>query len=296
MGGVVDAIEKGAKKVGDFIEDTADTIEDGVKKGIEIIGDTVDLTASIIMAPVNIVYDTVVKGDSFSKSLANEISNISGDLRDLYRSALDDTLGIDDSKFLGIKGGLGEKLGSAIRDFTYDHASETLGIAIIVATVVASIIFPPVGTMAGSAVLAAFNAGVTSTFAMMSVYYASYAVITLGISAISSGIINGAVLGMYGGLLDKAYMFEKTQETLRIASLGAILDGTIFDRLAGGYMYDSQYAGGVYYDATTCANPDISVGGEFNMSPFAILSSFGFQDLTLKNLAGDDSFSILKVQ
>ena len=74
------------------------------------------------------------------------------------------------------------------------------------------------------------------------------------------------------------------------------MSGSIFDRLAGGVMYDSQFAGGVYYDASTCANLNISVGGEFALTPHAINTQFGYQDSTLKNLAGDENFSVLKMQ
>jgi hypothetical protein len=109
-----------------------------------------------------------------------------------------------------------------------------------------------------------------------------------------SGIISGAVLAMYPSLLDNILFFEQNQELLRIAALSAIMSGSIFDRLAGGVIYDSQYAGGVYYDAGTCANPTISVGGEFYLSPQAINLQFGYQDTTLKNLAGDENFTVIK--
>ena len=85
------------------------------------------------------------------------------------------------------------------------------------------------------------------------------------------------------------------QETIRIASLAAILDGSIFDRMAGGWMYASQFAGDVYYDATTVGNCNISVGGEFNLTPHAVQVNFGYIDTTMKNLAGNDNFSVVSL-
>ena len=99
---------------------------------------------------------------------------------------------------------------------------------------------------------------------------------------------------MYPNLLNDMFLFEEGQESLRIAGLTAIMSGSIFDRLAGGVMYDSQFAGGVYYDASTCANLNISVGGEFALTPHAVRTQFGYQDMTMKNLPGDKNFTVIK--
>jgi hypothetical protein len=284
MGGVVDAI-KGV----------VDDVVDAVKKVVEIAVDVVDLALETVVATTKIVYDTVVKGESFSGSIAKEIQHLGKDLGDVYDSLLDDTLGIDDGKFLGISGGVFSKLGMLTRDFYKEHATQTIGIGIIVALIVVSILFPPAYGLAGAVTLAAFEAGITSTILLMGVYYATLAAVSLGISIIISGIIDGAILAMYPSLLNNIYLFEQEQETLRIAGLAAILDGSIYDRLAGGFMYDSQFAGGVYYDASTVGNLNISVGGEFKLTPHAVNTQFGYQDSTLKDLAGSANFSVLKV-
>lgn len=284
MGGVVKAIEK-----------VVDPIVDGVKKGLEILEDVGKLSIDIVKAPTQIIYDTVIKGESFSGSVAKQIQEVGKDLGDVYNSLLDDTLGIDDGKFLGIKGSFFEKLGMLTKDFYHDHATETVGIAVIVALIVVSIIFPPAYGTAGAVALAAFEAGVTSSIALMTVYYATITAISFGVSSIISGIIDGAILAMYPNLLNDMFLFEQGQESLRIAGLTAIMSGSIFDRLAGGVMYDSQFAGGVYYDASTCANLNISVGGEFALTPHAVRTQFGYQDMTMKNLPGDATFSVMKM-
>jgi hypothetical protein len=284
MGGLVSAIK-------DAIDDTVKL----VNKAVDITIDIGKITLDTLIAPTQAIYDTIVKGESFSGSVAKQIQTLGKDLGNLYTSALDDTLGIDDGKFLGIKGGIFSKLGMLTRDFSNEHATQTIGISIIVALIIVSIIFPPAYSTAGAVTLAAFEAGVTSTFALMTVYYATLGAITLGISIVTSGIIDGAILSMYPNLLNDMYLFEQGQEALRIATLTAIMDGSIYDRLAGGWMYDSQFAGGVYYDASTCANLNISVGGEFSLTSHAINTQFGYQDSTLKDLAGSDNFSVLKL-
>ena len=283
MGGVVKAIEK-----------VVDPIVNVVKKTIEIAEDIGKISIDIAKAPTQIIYDTVIKGESFSGSVAKQIQEVGKDLGDIYNSLLDDTLGIDDGKFLGLKGGIFEKVGMLTKDIYHDHATETVGIAVIVALIVVSIIFPPAYGVAGAVTLAAFEAGVTSSIALMTIYYAALTAISLGISSIISGIIDGAILAMYPNLLNDMFLFEQGQESLRIAGLTAIMSGSIFDRLAGGVMYDSQFAGGVYYDASTCANLNISVGGEFALTPHAVRTQFGYQDMTMKNLPGDKNFTVIK--
>lgn len=285
MGGVVSAVTSVVKGVVGVFE-----------KAIEVVVDVVDVSIKTITVPTEIVFNTVIKGESFSGSVAKGISELAKDFGDVYESLFDDVLGIDDNSFFGIKGGLFSKLGMLTKDFMHDHATQTIGIGITVALLVVTFAFPPTYGFAGSVALAAFEAGITSSIALMGIYYASIAAITLGISAISSGIIDGAVLAMYPSLLDNIYLFEQQQETLRIAGLAAIMNGTIYDRLAGGWMYGSQFAGDVYYDASTVGNLNISVGGEFKLTPHAINTQFGYQDSTLKDLAGSTNFSVLKTK
>lgn len=295
MGGVVEAIKDATHSTVGAIKDAVNDTIKVIDKTIEITVDLLDLAVETIVATTKIAYDAVVKGESFSGSVAKEIQTLGKDIGDVYNSLLDDTLGIDDNKFFGLKGTIFAKLGMLTRDFANEHATQTVGIGIIVALIVASIVFPPAYTTAGTIALAAFEAGITSSIGLMSVYYATLTVVSLGVAAIISGIIDGAILAMYPHLLDSMYIFEQEQEKLRIITLAAILDGSIYDRLAGGWMYASQFAGDVYYDATTPANLKISVGGELKLTSHAINTQFGYQDSTLKDLAGSTNFSVLKI-
>ncbi len=286
MGGVVDVVKDVVDKVGDVFD-----------KVIDIAVDAVDLAIKTLTVTTEVVYDTVVKGESFKKSISEGISDVSKDMGDLYDSLLDDALGIDDSKFLGLKGDFFSSLGSAVKDFTHDHATSTIGIGIIIAAVLVSVFFPPVYGVATAATVAAVNIGITSTFGILAVWYGTLAIVSLGISVIMSGLIDGAVIAMYGSsILENIYMYEEAKEALRLTNLAAVLDGSIYDKLAGGWLYNSQFAGNVYYDASQVANTNISVGEEMNISKHLIRTEFGYIDSTLKNLPGDVGFSVLKLQ
>ena len=288
MGGVVKAVKKAVNTV-------VNTVVDVVKKTVQVLEDVGKFTIDTFKAPIQVTYDVVVKGNSFKKSVARQIQDLGEDLGDIYNNLLDDALGIDDGKFLGLKGGIFEELGMLTKDFYQDQATDTVGIGIIAALVVASLLFPAAYGAAGAVALAAFEAGITSTIALMTVYYATLTVISFGVGAIVSGIIDGAVLAMYPSLLEDMFFFEQGQEALRIATLASIMDGSIWDRLAGGWLYDSQFAGSVYYDATTPANLNISVGGDLSLTPHAISTQFGWIDNLMKNLPGDENFSVLKM-
>lgn len=296
MGGIVKAVTGAIKDTVDFIGDVADKAVDAVKKTVEVATDIIDLAITTIVAPTKIIIDTVIKGESFKGSIAKQIQEMGKDLGDVYDSLLNDVLGIDDDGFLGIKGGIFSKIGQAVKDFSHDHATQTIGIGIIVAAVVVSILFPPAYGLATAVTTAAYTAGITSTFGLMAVWYTTLAVAYLGITVLTSGLIDGSVLAMYGrSVFDNIFMYEEAKEALRLAGLASILDGTIYDRLAGGWMYDSQFAGGVYYDAGNVANLGISVGDEFKVSPHLIGLEIGFIDNTMKNLPGDTGFNVLSM-
>lgn len=284
MGGVVD-----------FVKDKViDPVVDAGKKVIEITSDAIDLAIKTVTVTTEIVYDTVLKGESFKGSIADGINDLAKDIQDVYGSLLDDTLGIDDSKFLGFKGGFFADIGKIVNDTLNEHVTSTIGISIIVAAIVVSIFFPPAYGIATAVTTTAFSLGVTSTFGLMATWYASLAIVSLGLTVITSGLVDGAVLAMYGkNIFGQIYKYENAKETLRLVNLASTLDGTIYDRLAGGWMYNSQFAGGVYYDASNVRNSGICVGEEFSLSPHLVRTEFGFIDNTLKNLAGDSGFNVV---
>lgn len=249
--------------------------------------------------PLGLIRDVVFQGESLKGTLAKHNTIIAGDLARSWDIVGNQWLGINDEGFLGIKGGIFSKMGQFFQDLLHDHVDQTLGIAIIVAVLFVSIFYPPAYSLTsavlGAEVAAMVAAGSASMF-LSGIWYITYAIISFGISTLFNTMIDGAILSMYGSqIFDTLYYYETLQETIRIANLAAILDGSIFDKMAGGWMYASQFAGDFYYDATTVGNCNISVGGEFNLTPHAVQVNFGYIDTTMKNLAGNDNFSVVSL-
>jgi len=67
---------------------------------------------------------------------------------------------------------------------------------------------------------------------------------------------------------------------------------TIFDKMAGGRLYESQFAGNIYFDATTPPNTAFSVGEPFTLTDEAILIDAPYSKFLPLNQAGTDSFKI----
>lgn len=245
--------------------------------------------------PFGLIRDVIFQGESLKGTLAKHNKIIAG--AEVWDIVGNKWLGINDSGFLGIKGGIFSKMGQFFQDLLYDHVDTTLGIAIIVAVLVISIFYPPAYSLTsmvlGSTTGAMVGAG-SASMMLSGIWYITYAIISFGISMLFSAMIDGAILSMYGSqIFDTLTYYEGLQETIRIANLASIFDGSIFDKMAGGWLYASQFAGDVYYDATTVGNCNISVGGEFNLTPHAIQTNFGYVDTTMKNLAGNDTFSVV---
>lgn len=277
----------------------------GVAKAVtNIVKDAIDVVNDVIVKPiydvaVKIPLDTaqaIVEGKSLKKSLAESIKTVAGDIANIYDRVGNKWLGINDDGFLGIKGGIFSKMGQFMQDLLKDHVVTTVGIGIAVAALVVSIFFPPAYSLATAAVVAATSVGITSTILIMGAWYVTLGIISLGISFLASTIIDAAVIAMYGDyIFGTLEYYENIKETIRIANLAAILDGSIYDKMAGGWMYASQFAGDVYYDAAKVGNCNISVGDEFSLTPHAIQINFGYVDTTLKNIAGEDNFSVVSM-
>lgn len=280
MGGVAKAVTSTVKKITSAVKKT-------------IINPIVNLTYKL---PLGLVRDVVIRGKSFKKTLAKHINTIAQDIANTYNLVGNKWLGINDKGFLGIKGGIFSKMGQFMQDLLHDHVTQTVGIGIAVAALVVSIFFPPAYSIATAAVVASTAVTAGSVFLTMGVWYFTLAAVSLGVSFLASAIIDASIMAMYGSeILGSIASFEQAQEALRVTNLADVLSGTIFDKMAGGWMYASQFAGDVYYDATTVGNCNISVGGEFNLTPHAIAVNVGYVDSTAKNLAGDDYFNVVSM-
>jgi len=222
----------------------------------------------------------IIQGKSFKRTFANSLADITKNIRDIYSLVGNKWLGINDDRFLGIKDKNLSKLGKITKDFLYDDAAQTIGFVVIaVVAVVAAII--SIFTLGwGTSIAGALLAVVTSV------------VMALAIGAIAEGLAQFIYDDYMKGVNSE---IKAKEEKLRVSYLSDILNGSIFDKMAGGYLYASQFAGNIYYDATTPGNCNISVGGEFNLSPHCMRTNIGYVDSTLKNLAGDKNFSVVSM-
>jgi len=280
MGGVVKTVKKVTQEV-----------ERASKKAY-------DITKILVISPTHTfnklslsAAKVLLQGKSFKKTFAKDLQRLGKNIADIYNLVGNKWLGINDDRFLGIKDKNLSRIGKVIKDVFHDDVVQTVGFVIVAAAIIISVFCPPVSGFA-----ATISAAVGTATASVVLAGAVYLALEFGIGAIVSGIISAAAYAMYSEQIQGAiFDYEKTQETLRLTNLNDILSGAILDKMAGGYLYASQFAGDIYYDATTPANCNISVGGEFSLSPHCIRTNIGYIDSTLKNLAGDDGFSVVSM-
>lgn len=74
-----------------------------------------------------------------------------------------------------------------------------------------------------------------------------------------------------------------------------ISNGNIFNKMAGGRLYQSQFAGDIYFDATKAPNTIFSVGEDFSLSKHALRINAPYSSFLPKNQAGSIGFDILNV-
>lgn len=67
----------------------------------------------------------------------------------------------------------------------------------------------------------------------------------------------------------------------------------VFEKMAGGVVYQGVFAGDMFFDATRGANTNFSVGEPYSMSRFAKQIHSPYIDFEPKNQAGTSSFSVV---
>jgi hypothetical protein len=111
----------------------------------------------------------------------------------------------------------------------------------------------------------------------------------IGFSDVDGGDGNGLI----SSLIKKANNNLVQQKRLRDSYYADISTGDIFNKMAGGLIYQGIFAGGEFYDATTPANTNISVGEIFSMSSFSKSINAPYNYLLPKNQAGTIGYSVV---
>jgi hypothetical protein len=99
-----------------------------------------------------------------------------------------------------------------------------------------------------------------------------------------------------GGLLSNIENASKETEAKRrmlINNYTDIATGTIFDRFAGGVLYDIKSAGNDFFDASDINNPKVLVGENLNISKFSRRINTPYKEFSFPKLAGSDNWSVL---
>jgi hypothetical protein len=268
VGKVADAVQDVTNSVIDKVVDDALGLEN-VSEGLKSINNVI---IEVFAAPGNFVDYMLWHGDNFNEAFGKSLRDIAVANQGLYTNVLDKWLGLDDSTWLG----------SQVKDLMYDHAMDTIGTIAIVALVVVSWYLG--GLLSG---VAQYVGGLAASYATAAtsaaVYYAAYSVVYIGLSVGISLLYSGLLEGIFGELMtpDQLSNFigqlshiEKIKEQTRMQNFTDIMDGTVFEKMAGGYIYNNTYAGGDIYAYDQKDSLDASVGGQFQASSGVRLLNF----------------------
>jgi hypothetical protein len=104
----------------------------------------------------------------------------------------------------------------------------------------------------------------------------------------------GASLSV-GNLTTQADQELVVEKAIRDTYYADVSTGMIFDKMAGGRLYQSVFAGDIYFDATKGPNTNFSVGESFSLSSHSLITNAPYSEFIPKNQAGTDRFSVVSV-
>lgn len=246
------------------------SIEDKAQSFIDKVEDLVvgEIKMSLTMnvtAPAKLI-GSIVSGDSWSgafEEFGSDITQAHGDFLQTEYLSVYKPLGLDDRSWFG----------KIIKDIYYDDAYSTAAIGVIVAALVLS--YVSAGTMSTWSAGAIAGAGA----AMSGVAYAAYVsavilveiIVNMGIALIIGGVINGALSHLMNPktiqiAMQQLMRMQEQEAKLRYQNLIDVADGTVFEKMAGGVIYNETYSGGDLYEYDQKNSLAVSVGGEFGLS------------------------------
>lgn len=260
MGGVVDAISNVIKNV--------------TEVGKDLINEVTHIAIEATKFAIDIAKD-IFKGDNpldtASEHLSDILHGISDVFKSVYTNILDPYFGIDDTKFLGMKGWVGSTLGSGTKDLLYDHAKTTVMISALIGTLVVAWAYAPMLSeyLASEVALYAHTTfAITNAAAMIAIFEGTSFIASLGISYLLSGAITGVVGSAFSPLaylpLVDSYLLKES--ALNLTNFKDTLSGLNFEKMAGGLFYNEVYSGGQLYSFSQDNSLNASVGGDFNLS------------------------------
>ena len=159
----------------------------------------------------------------------------------------------------GVVGGI-KALGRGIKRLL---ANDIVKIIILIVIIIFAWYYAPeyIGSWAGSATLSAYEAGIVSTAALMTVYYVTYAALSVGLYVALNALTNLMFpIGMFA-----LQAYTQANELF----IKSHIDGSIYMFYPGGFMYNAVEPGGFAYNPT----------GKLDKYAYA----YGYPDLTDKS-------------
>ncbi len=148
-------------------------------------------------------------------------------------------------------------------------------------------------TVAGYTTLVSAFVGIYNNLQELNTLFGGY---TTGISMMDN--ISGGNSGKkFNIAFEKAVAQYEADNYQRQMYASSVLDGTVYDKMAGGIIYNDVMSGGNLWGATKSANTSFSVGVPFKLGKNVVRTNYPYSKYAgsyNKNLAGDSTFSVLK--
>jgi len=223
--------------------------------GVPIVDDIIDAVVDVVASIVNAIVDFVV-------SVVNVISKA-------FKSI----------------GNLISKAWASIKEYIVEIVAVVL---IIIAVIFQQYyLVPYISEYAGAITAAAYSAGITSSFGLMSVYWASYAIMYVVSGELLDGMTDMAISTMIGGVALSMLSYQR--EAANVGFMNSLLDGSIFDWLAGGENHNAVFAGGTLFSSTGMLERDTKMFGNIP-STYTDLTPLK-REVFLNNFAGGNLFN-----
>jgi hypothetical protein len=149
-------------------------------------------------------------------------------------------------------------------------------------------------TTAGYTTLASGFVGIYNNLQELNTLFGGY---TNDISSMSDFMSDGDNSSKLKSAFEKAVVKLEAQTIQKKLYTASVLDGTVYDKMAGGITYNDVMSGGNLWGATKVANTSFSVGEPLKLGRNVVRSNFPYSKYAgsyNKNLAGDNTFSVLK--
>jgi hypothetical protein len=170
--------------------------------------------------------------DTVTDLISDGVRFIEHIIKIVYNNILDDMFGIDDEKFLGLKGDIGSTLGATTKDILHDHVHYTV---MLIIQYIISLYLPPI---------------VSSYMANLYLTGARDVLINRALGYIATDESTKVIMDRIDKSYYQKYIVQIYKDIAQDSHYGTYADSSIYSWLAGGRLYNSIEAGGELYHDT----------------------------------------------